>query len=389
MRTFPLKAFTRVPVDCPAVTDSLAVAQVDLGAVAHNVSLVAARTRAQVMAVVKADGFGHGAVPVARAALSAGATWLGVTSATEALELRDAGIDAPILSWLHHAGADFTALVGRHVDVGVSTLAQLYRAASAGGRARVHLKADTGMSRNGACAQEWGELVAWAAKLEAEGAVEVHAVWSHLAAADVPGDASIDRQVAAFGDAVGAARAAGLRPAMLHLANSAATLTRPDLHLDLCRIGLAGYGIEPVPGREHGLRPAMTLVTSVVNVKRVPAGTGVSYHHDHVTAGPATLALIPAGYADGLPSAAQDRASVLIGGRLRPIVGRISMDQCVVDAGELPVRLGDPVVVFGSGEHGEPTAAQWAAWAGTCPHDILTGVGPRVARQYLPEKANV
>jgi len=362
---------------------------VDLAAVRSNVRAVSARTRAAVLAVVKADAFGHGAVPVARAALAAGATWLGVTSAAEALRLRQAGIDAPVLSWLHTLDTDFEPLIRRGVDLGVSTVPHLRRiavAAEAAGRAvRVHLKADTGLTRNGAAADDWPDLVMWAAKLAAEGLLSVTGVWSHLAAADVPGDRTTDLQLAAFRDAVATARAAGLQPEVLHLANSAAALTRPDTHFDLCRVGLAAYGIEPVAGRRHGLRPAMTLRSSVINVKRVPAGTGVSYRHEVTVRRPSTLALLPVGYADGLPRTAEGRAHVWLAGRRCPIIGRIAMDQCVVDAGGLPVAIGDSAVIFGPGDDGEPTAADWATWAGTNPHEILTGAGPRASRVWEGE----
>jgi alanine racemase len=355
------------------------------------------------MAVVKADGFGHGAVPVARAALAAGAGWLGVTSATEALSLRQAGIAAPILSWLHRPDEDFGPLIAGRVDVGVSTLAHLHAVAGAAKRfgvpAAVQLKTDVGLSRNGATGADWPELVAWARKYTAEGSLRVRGVWSHLTNADVPGCPSIARQVAAFTEALRIARGAGLDPYLVHLANSAAALTVPEARFNLCRIGLALYGVSPfeapgVPG--FGLRPAMTLRSSVVNVKRVPAGTGVSYGPEHVTSRPTTLALVPLGYADGLPRAAEGRAQVWLAGRRCPIVGRIAMDQCVVDAGDLPVRLGDAVVVFGPGGGrttpdgpgtAEPTVAEWARWAGTNPHEVLTGIGARIRREHVHAKA--
>jgi alanine racemase len=354
---------------------------VDLGAVAANVRTVAAAARTPLMAVVKADGFGHGAAPVARAAIAAGATWLGVTSAAEALALRDAGLAAPMLSWLHPLDEDFARLVAARVDIGVSTVPHLHAVAAAGRRlglpAQVQLKADTGLCRNGAVADEWPELVAWARKHEREQTLRVRGIWSHLADPDPVGDASVAGQVAAFEEALRAARAAGLRPTLTHLANSSAALTAPSTRLDLCRIGLALYGFGA-----PGLRPAMTLRSRLVNVKRVPAGVGVSYGPDHVTTGPTTLALLPLGFADGLPRAAQGRAHVELGGHRRPIVGRIAMDQCVIDAGDLPVAIGDPVVVFGPGDRATPTAADWARWADTNPHEVLTGIGARVTRSY-------
>ncbi|GAA1639718.1 alanine racemase [Catellatospora bangladeshensis] len=381
------------------MTSELAEAVVDLAAVTGNVELIGGATSAAVMAVVKADGFGHGAVPAAMAALAGGATWLGVTSAAEALALREAGITAPVLSWLHGPYTDYAALAAAGIDVSVNTADQLHTLVQALGRApsttendkkvpflaHVHLKIDTGMSRGGAGTDGWPELVSWARKYEREGALAVRGVWSHLATADTS-PIGVAAQAAAFAEAVAWARDAGLRPDLLHLANSAAVFTAPRTHYDLVRAGIAVYGVEPVPGRTFGLRPALTLRSHVTLVKRVPAGTGVGYGHDHVTARPTTLALIPLGFADGVPRAAGGRAEVLLGGVRRPLAGRVAMDQCVVDAGDLDVHPGDPVTVLGPGTHGEPTAADWAAWAGTNPHEILTGIGPRVPRRYARSK---
>jgi alanine racemase len=350
------------------MSGELAEAVVDLDAVAHNVSVIRGATAAEVMAVVKADGFGHAMVPVARTALANGATWLGVTSATEALGLRAAGITAAVLSWLHGQGTDFDPLIAANVDVSVAALPYLYAVAESAervGPARVHLKLDTGLARNGAAAADWPELVERAAALERRGLLEVCGVWSHLAEAG--------SQVAAFRAGLAVAQAAGLRPRLRHLANSAAALSDPDTHFDLVRAGLGVYGVEPVPGRRYGLRPAMTVRTSVILAKRVPAGTGVSYHHTYTTSRATTLALIPLGYADGIPRGVDGRAQVLLHGRRCPIVGRVAMDQCVVDA----------VVVFGPGRLGEPTVAEWACWARTNPHEILTGIGSRVPRRHL------
>jgi alanine racemase len=376
---------------------ALAEAVVDLGAIADNVRTVAAVTGTELMAVVKADGFGHGAAPVARAALRAGATWLGVTSSAEGLALRAAGITAPTLSWLHRPDDDFCELVRAGVDVGVSTITHLHALADAAVRvgvpATAQLKVDTGLTRNGAGRDDWPDLVTWARKYEVEGTVRVRGVWSHLADADVPGAPALDGQVRTFSEALGVARAAGLDPDLVHLANSAAALSAPRTRFDLCRIGLALYGVDPFgaagPGA-FGLHAALTLRTTVVNVKRVPAGTGVSYGPEHVTAAPTTVALLPLGYADGLPRATEGRAEVWLGGRRCPVVGRIAMDQCVVDVGDLAVRIGDPVVVIGTGRDDDaPTVTEWARWAGTNPHEILTGIGARVGRAHLHERADV
>lgn len=365
---------------------ALAEAVVDLAAVAHNTAVVAQAAGTPVMAVVKADGFGHGAVPVARAALGAGATWLGVASGAEALSLRAAGITAPVLSWLHGLDDDFAAVVAARVDLAAAGPEQLWAiaagAARAGMPAQVHLKVDTGMSRGGALLADWPHLVSLARRLEADGLLRVRGVWSHLARADEPGNHSIATQVARFEEAVGYARAAGLDPPLRHLANSAAALGAPRTRYDLVRAGIALYGVEPLPGREHGLRPALTLRARAVLVKRTPPGTGVSYQHTYTTSAATTLVLVPLGYADGVPRAASNRAAVWIGGQRRPIAGVVSMDQFVVDAGNLPVQVGDEVVVFGPGDAGEPTVTDWARWLVTNPHEIFTGIGARVSRRY-------
>ncbi|MGH3977763.1 MAG: alanine racemase [Pseudonocardiaceae bacterium] len=371
---------------------------VDLDAVRHNVRILAGQAAASgagTIVVVKADGYGHGAVDVAAAALQAGASELGVCSVEEALALRDAGIDAPVLAWLHVPSEDLTPAVAAGVDLGIYSTRQLAaaaRAAAAAARpARVHLKADTGLRCGGASLAGWTELVAAAA---AAPDVEVRAVWSHLARADDPGHPVIEQQVARFAEAYRVAREAGLRP-LRHLANSAATLTRPDLHFDLVRPGIAVYGLSPVPRESFGLRPAMTLRSQVALVKRVPAGEGVSYGHVWTTAQETTLALVPAGYADGIPRALTGRLDVWLAGRRRPVVGRVRMDQVMVDCGDDPVREGDEVVFFGTGERGEPTAAEWAEKLNTIHYEVVAGmVRPRLTRTVrgrrpLPARAAV
>ncbi|MFD7084581.1 alanine racemase [Streptomyces sp. NPDC059918] len=365
-------------------------AVVDLEAVAHNTRLLAGRTRGALMAVVKADGYGHGAVPVARTALSHGAGWLGVATTAEALVLRRAGITAPVLAWLQAPGEDVTEALARQVDVSVSCRAHLEEVAAgaraAGVRAGVHLKVDTGLRRGGAEPADWARLAEAAAVHERRGTLHVRGVWSHLIHPDDPGHRATAAQIRTFETAVNEARSAGLDPALLHLANSAAALAAPSTHYDLVRAGLALYGIEPVRGRRFGLRPAMTLRGRVVMSRAVGPGEGVSYAHEHVTAEAGTLALVPLGYADGLPPGAARRARIQVGGVLRPVVGRISMDQCVVDTGTARAAAGAEAVAFGPGTAGEPTVADWAAWAGAAPASVLTGVGPRVPRRYLPAR---
>src|SRR6185503_10707837 len=259
--------------------------QVDLGAIRTNVTRLREGTTAEVMAVVKADGYGHGAVPVARAALDAGATWLGVCTLDEALELRRAGIAAPVLAWLLAPGLALHEAVAADVDLSASSLPLLEEIVAAGRRvgrpARVHLKVDTGLSRGGSTDAEWPALCDAAAKAEADGDVSVVGVWSHLVYADVPDHPTTDRQLERFAEAVATAQRYGLAPRYRHLANSAATLTRPDAHFDIVRPGVAVYGLSPVPGRDFGLRPAMTVRAHVVLAKRVTEGTGVSYGHTY------------------------------------------------------------------------------------------------------------
>lgn len=372
-------------VDDPSDPAPRAEAVVDLDAVRHNVGVLrAAAPDAALMAVVKADGYGHGAVTVGRAALAAGASWLGVCTQQEALELRTAGITAPVLSWLHLPDEDFTEAVAAGIDLSVASRAHLAAvlegARRAGRTARLHLKVDSGLSRSGAQPAAWPDLLDDAAKAVADGRAEVVAIWSHLAVADTPDHPTLDRQAARLTAAWQVARDRGLDP-IRHLANSAATLTRPDLHLDLVRAGIAVYGLDPLdrPVAQSPLRPAMTLRARVALVKRVPAGEGVSYGHEWTTPRETTLALVPLGYADGVTRALNrgGRMRVLLGGEIRPVVGRVSMDQVVVDCGDSDVREGDHAVLFGPGDDGGPTAQDWADELGTIHYEVVTGVHSR------------
>ena len=361
--------------------------RVDLDAIRENVTRLRAGTSAELMAVVKGDGYGHGMLPSARAALDAGADWLGVCTLDEALTLRRDGITAPVLAWLLAPGLPLHEGVAADVDLGAGSVAQLAEMAAAGeqaGRpARVHLKIDTGLSRGGATARDWPDLVEAAAKAQADGVVEVTGVWSHFAYADAPGHPTIDRQLAAFHEGVALAERLGVRPRLRHLANSAATLTRPDTHFELVRPGIAVYGLSPVAGDNHGLRPAMTARARVMLTKRVPADTGVSYGHTYTTQRETTVAVVPIGYADGVPRHASNVGPVQLAGRRRTIAGRVCMDQIVLDCGDDPVAAGDVATLFGSGADGEPTADDWAAAVGTINYEIVTRFGsPRVPRVY-------
>lgn len=360
-----------------------AEALVDLDALRRNVTLLAGRAAASgaaTMAVVKADGYGHGAVPVARTALDAGATWLGSCSLAEALALRAAGITAPILSWLEPADEDYAAGIAAGVDLTASSVRELTAILDAG-HARVHLKIDTGLSRNGCPAGEWPDLVETAAKAQADGRAEVVAIWSHLACADEPGHPSVDAQARRFQRAYAVATGAGLDPKR-HLANSAATLNRPDLHFDLVRVGIAMYGLNPLPDKED-LRPVMTFRSSVALTKRIARGECVSYGQTWSAPRDTNLALVPVGYADGVPRLLSGRMDVWLAGRRRSVVGRVCMDQIVVDCGDDDVPVGAEVVLFGAGDHGAPTATEWANTIGTIDYEIVTGMyRPRVTRTY-------
>lgn len=360
--------------------------EVDLAAIAANTRALAARAAgAAVMAVVKADGFGHGAVPVARTALTAGATRLGVTSIDEALELRAAGISAPILSWLNAIGADFGVAIAAGVDLAVPGLPHLEAVlafANADRPARVHLHLDTGMARDGAPGEEWAELCRRAATAERRGLLRVDGVMGHLACAGEPGHPANAAGRAAFARGARMAGAAGLRPVHRHLAATAAVLTDAESHHTMVRVGAGLYGIDPSGSAR--LRSAQTLTAPLVSVRRVAAGTPVGYGHGWAAPRDSRLGLLPLGYADGLPLAASGSAEVLVAGRRRPLVGRFSMDSVVVDLGDLPVRPGEVATVYGPGDAGEPTVAEWAAWAGTLEHEIVTGLGHRVRRVHRP-----
>jgi alanine racemase len=364
---------------------------VDLDAIRHNVRLLtalAAESGAATMVAVKADGYGHGAVQVAKAAVRAGATWLGACSQAEALRLRAAGITVPVLAWLDLPSEDRTPGVVADIDFGVSSvleLAELIKVAGPSGKqVRVHLKIDTGMTRNGCAPADWADLVRTAATAQRQGLLDVIGVWSHLSSADEPGDDSVDQQAARFEDACQQATKAGLTP-LRHLANSAATLTRPDLRYDIVRPGIACYGLNPVP-TDTDLRPAMTFYSSVVAAKRIAAGESVGYGRTWTADVPTTVALVPVGYADGVPRALSNRFDVWLAGRRRPVVGRVSMDQVVVDCGDDDIPIGAEVVLFGAGTHGEPTAREWADQAGTIDYEIVTGMyRPRVTRRYVGE----
>jgi len=340
------------------------------------------------MAVVKADAYGHGMVPVAAAAREAGAPWLGVATPEEALVLRRAGDTGRLLCWIFAPGDSYDEVLDADVDVAAYTTAQLDDVATAARRlgvhARVHLKIDTGLSRGGATQAEWPGLCAHARALEETGALTVAGVWSHLVASDEPEHPANDAQADVFEWATKVALAADLDPEVRHLANSAAAIMRPEVRHDLVRCGIALYGLDPAPGTtpDIGLRPAMTVRGRLALVKSIEAGEGVSYGHAWVAPADTTLGLVPVGYGDGIPRAASPGAEVWVAGRRRPVRGKVCMDQLVVDLeGDLP-EAGSEFVLLGTGEEGEPTAQDWAVAAGTINYEIVTRLGGRLARRH-------
>lgn len=362
-------------------------ASVNLDAIRRNVAELRRRAGSTpAMAVVKANGYGHGAVAVAQAALDGGASRLGVADLDEAIALRDAGITAPILAWLHDDEGDFRAAIDADIEIGISSLDQLDRVAADAARtrdARVHVKLDTGLSRNGVAEVEWRSLFERARDLGAAGTVSVAGVFSHLANASDEADAE---QIAAFERGLAIAAGAGVSPGIRHLASTAGALRLPEARYDLVRLGIGVYGLSPfgdgTTSADLGLTPAMTLRARVAAVRQVSAGTGASYDFIWRADVDTTLALVPIGYADGIPRLASGRADVWIAGRKRPVVGRIAMDQFIVDVGDDAVAVGDEVVVFGDPSTGAPSAEDWARAAETINYEVVTRIGPRVARTY-------
>jgi alanine racemase len=368
--------------------DSHAEASVDLGAISRNIEALRAHvTPAAVMAVVKANGYGHGAAAAARASVHGGADWLGVVHVAEALEVRQAGIDVPLLCLMAIGSDKHAEAIAADVDLAAGSVAMVQRlaaAAEAAGRpARVHLKADTGLGRGGATQADWPLVLDAASKAQADGTIVVAGLWSHFASADDPGNSSIQAQLDVFEEALALADRVGISPPVRHIANTAAALDVPQSRYDLVRVGGGSYGLSTLPGgAPPWLRPAMTLRARLALVKRVPAGSGVSYGHLYTTERETTLGLVPLGYADGIPRAATGQPLVAARGRRWPIAGRVCMDQFVIDFGDEPVAEGDEVVLFGPGDDGEPTAQEWGERLGTISYEIVTGIGARVPRSH-------
>lgn len=361
-------------------------ASIDVGAIAANVRHLRRLTESEVIAVVKADGYGHGATLSAVAALAGGASRLAVADIPEALSLRRAGITAPVLAWLHAPGASFAEAAQAGIELGISSFDQLQAAAAAASVDRpvgVHLKLETGLSRNGIAPRDYGIVFAEAARLERIGKLRVIGLFSHLSNTSADDDRAALRT---FLDAVATAATLGLAPPLRHLAATHAALELPETRLGCVRLGIGIYGLSPFADRSSadlGLRPAMTLRAAVAAVRRVPAGQGVSYGYTHRTERESTLALIPLGYGDGVPRAASGRGVVELGGATFPVAGRIAMDQFVVEVGDHPVAVGDEAVLFGDPTLGVPSADAWATASDTINYEIVTRIGARVPRRQV------
>ena len=361
-----------------------AEANIDLTAIAANVKKLKTTSSSELMAVVKADAYGHGLVPVAKAALNAGASWLGVALVEEAHSLRAAGVTAPILAWLVSPGSNYAAAIDANIDLAVPSLDIFKEIVATGKRARIHIEVDTGMTRGGFL-EEWSEF------LKSDfSKVEVVGIFSHFARADEVSEKQNQDQLANFNNAIADLAAVGVFPQLKHLANSAATITNQSAAFDLVRTGIAMYGLTPDlenlgTSKSLGLLAAMQVRAKLHLVKKVPANSPVGYGATESTSRDTVLGVVAMGYADGIPRVAK-AAGVFFAGKRCPIIGRVSMDQFVVDLGpETTAKAGDYVVIFNNGAAGEFTAEDWGVASGSINYEMTTRIGPRVPRIYSHE----
>ncbi len=373
------------------MTQAHLTATIDLGAIAHNVQAIQSHIgNADIMAVVKADAYGHGLVQSARAAIAGGATWLGVALLSEAIELRQAGITTPILAWLYTADDQIDQCIAQDVEIAVNSLWAVDMIADQAKQlnviARVQIKVDTGLGRNGVTMADLTQLSERLLHHQNAGTLQVTGVMSHFAYADEPTHQTVLDQTHRFDHALEIIRGIGLTPQHIHLANSAAIMSLPDTTYTMVRPGIAIFGIAPSPQISNvgiDLKPAMSVYSPVVLVRDVPAGTGVSYGHQYVTATESRLALIPAGYADGIPRHASNRAPLLLNQKQFTIAGRVCMDQFSIDIGNHPVAVGDVACLFGDPAKGEPSIDAWATACDTINYEIMTRIGPRSHRTFI------
>ncbi len=370
---------------------SRAVAEVDLTAIAHNLNLIKAKSNAQVLAVVKADAYGHGLIPVAKAAVAAGAHWLGTALLEEGIALRAAGVKAPLICWLTPLGEDLKTAIKNNMDLSVSSMELLEEIIDAGRAAnivpRIHLEVDTGMTRGGV-RNDWAEFVAEIAKAVKDNGVEVVGLWSHFARADEPDQSFNQQQLDTFHKRLAILISQGINPQFVHIANSAAALTNKDSYKNIVRWGIGLYGLSPDVNTlgssgTLNLKPAMKLKAKLHLVKEVEAGAQVGYGGTATVNANTKIGVVTMGYADGIPRNTNNSAGVFVAGKRAPLLGRVSMDQFVVDLGlQSTAKTGDEVVIFGDGSAGEYTIDEWASAASTINYEIVTRIGPRVPRIY-------
>ena len=373
---------------------SRASAEVNLSAIADNLKLIKSKTSAQVLAVVKAGAYGHGLIQVGKAAEAAGADWLGTALLEEGITLRNSGIKAPIISWLTPLGEDFKTAINLNIDLSVSSIELLAEVISAGKVVkkipRVHIEVDTGMSRGGV-GDDWQAFLTELSKAVIVNEINIVGIWSHFARADEPDEVMNKEQLTVFEDRIKSASAAGIKAEFIHIANSAAALTNKSADKNIIRWGIGLYGLSPDinnlgDSKSLNLKPAMRLKAKLHLVKAVKAGVSVGYGGTAITKSDTKLGVVTLGYADGIPRNANNLAGVFVAGNRAPLIGRVSMDQFVVDLGiNSLAKTGDEVIVFGDGTGGEYTADEWAKASGTINYEIVTRIGSRVPRIYPRE----
>jgi alanine racemase len=373
---------------------SRAVAEINLNAIESNLKFIKGKTNAQLLAVVKADAYGHGLIPISKSAIEAGANWLGTALLEEAVTLRENGIKVPIIAWLTPCGEDFKSAINLNIDLSISSLEVLNEiidsSAQLGKKPRLHIEIDTGMSRGGV-GDDWDSFVGEVSKLVKDDKISLVGVWSHFARADEPLEKMNSQQLSIFTDRVTKLINSGIKPEFLHIANSAAALTFKDAHKNIIRWGIGLYGLSPDVNYmgdsiSIGLKPAMKLKAKLNLVKKVKSGSTVGYGATAVVKQDTKLGVVTLGYADGIPRNANNLAGVFVCGKRAPLIGRVSMDQFVVDLGiESLAKTGDEVIVFGAGNDGEYTIDEWAKACGTINYEIVTRIGPRVPRIYTRE----
>ena len=373
---------------------SRASAEINLSAIADNLKLIQGKTNAQVLAVVKADAYGHGLIQVGKAAEAAGANWLGTALLEEGIALRNNGIKVPIISWLTPLGEDFKTAINLDIDLSISSIELLTEVISAGKVVkkipRVHIEVDTGMSRGGV-GDDWQLFLTELSKTVKANEINIIGIWSHFARADEPGQAMNQEQLNTFEDRIKSASDVGIKPEFIHIANSAAALTNNGAHKNIIRWGIGLYGLSPDinnlgDSKSLKLKPAMRLKAKLHLVKAVKAGVSVGYGGTAITKSDTKLGVVTLGYADGVPRNANNLAGVFVDGKRAPLIGRVSMDQFVVDLGiNSSAKTGDEVIVFGDGSSGEYTADEWAEASGTINYEIVTRIGSRVPRIYPRE----